>query len=114
MNQVTHPNRSYIPSRQSMHSHFIPLIQNMSICFNSYNKQYRRFNYYLAEHCDNFYYINYIINLNESRVNLALGGPFIETDLCRQFGSQKVVTDKAGILLLLFYKLSLYVKSIYI
>ena len=39
---------------------------------NSYYKNYQRFNYYLAEHCDNFYYMNDIINLENERMNQEL------------------------------------------
>ncbi|CAG8445717.1 7213_t:CDS:2 [Acaulospora colombiana] len=38
----------------------------------SYYKQYSRFNYYMAEHCDNFYYINDIINLDIEKMNNTL------------------------------------------
>nr|CAG8590678.1 3646_t:CDS:10 [Entrophospora candida] len=35
----------------------------------NYEKQYQKFNYYLAEHCDNFYYINDIIHLENFKMN---------------------------------------------
>ncbi|CAG8505409.1 9158_t:CDS:10 [Acaulospora morrowiae] len=38
----------------------------------TYYKQYSRFNYYMAEHCDNFYYINDIINLDIEKMNQTL------------------------------------------
>ncbi|RIA90987.1 hypothetical protein C1645_768612 [Glomus cerebriforme] len=37
-----------------------------------YYKHYQRFNHYLVEHCDNFYYINDIINLQNERMNQEL------------------------------------------
>ncbi|RGB36839.1 hypothetical protein C1646_813754 [Rhizophagus diaphanus] len=37
-----------------------------------YYKRYQTFNYYLVEHCDNFYYINDIINLENERMNQEL------------------------------------------
>ncbi|GBC03975.1 hypothetical protein RclHR1_05430005 [Rhizophagus clarus] len=37
-----------------------------------YYKRYQTFNYYLVEHCDNFYYINDIIKLENERMNQEL------------------------------------------
>lgn len=48
------------------------ILINMSLLNNyslSYEKQYQKFNYYLAEHCDNFYYINDIIHLENFKMN---------------------------------------------
>ncbi|RIB19311.1 hypothetical protein C2G38_2245223 [Gigaspora rosea] len=47
-------------------------ILNDIITSPTYYKQYSKFNYYIAEHCDNFYYINDIINLNNEKMNTVL------------------------------------------
>ncbi|KAF0534774.1 Protein CLEC16A [Gigaspora margarita] len=47
-------------------------ILNDIITSPTYYKQYSKFNYYIAEHCDNFYYINDIINLSNEKMNTVL------------------------------------------
>ncbi|CAG8614099.1 10560_t:CDS:10 [Funneliformis caledonium] len=52
-------------------SNFSTILDDISNSPN-YHNQYQRFNYYLAEHCDNFYYINDIINLDNEKMNQEL------------------------------------------